>query len=632
MHGFYSRHTAVLANLFSLNTLLTVLTLSLQVHADAPYHTNLTSYQEGDLGQKPAQTFFSSPIKAPIYQVNKLDAGRIDDTRFIFLTGEYGGYGPSIVSSKDLSLVYADHAYNFAQAARPGTLYGEPVLVVYAGDAVRIFNRHYELLYAVQPQGNLKGDIADSHEAHLTADNTVALVVAKKQKANLQAIGQGTESVTNILIQEVEPKSNAALFQFDLMSYFNVEDSFWPYNGAGPYDFNNAHDLWHVNSVEKTAAGDFLVSSRHLHSVFLLDGVTAQVKWVLGGKRSNFTDVSRNASAVFHWQHDARFTAENRITLFDNQAVFNGFCTGEEQEWGCSRGLEIEFDTESWTYWVVNEWYHPQGLVSASRGGVNRTPKGNTLVAWGQNPMYTEYGPDGELVMDVQRGQVLALDHGIGPVIAYRAWKADWIGLPKWPPSIAANTTMNGTTVYVSWNGATEVENYVLFTSNNITGLNGAGALTAVSKRKGFETSFHVNERRRFARIAALHLNGTILGYTMVMDIVRNKAIDPGYPVDEVIALKKVYRIHIFDISVWSYAAVFLVVGFTALLAILIIRSARGGVRWGYAGIAGYKRRTNSLVSYLFSTVRQRNNKNDDIRLGVKEEEESLIGERGIKE
>ncbi|KAI0803512.1 ASST-domain-containing protein [Xylaria sp. FL0064] len=565
MHISGSKSAAVPAVLFSLHTLLVFLTLSHQVLADAPFHTNLTSYQAGDLGEVPTQTFFSSPVKAPIYQVNKLEVDKIDDTRFIFLTGGYEGYGPSIVSSKDLSLVYADQKYNFAQAAHTATLYGEQVLVVYAGDAVRIFNKHYEELYAVTPQGDLRGAYADSHEAHLTADDTVVLVVSRVKQADLTAIGHGTDYLTNILLQEVEPRSNAVLFQFDLLSYFRVEDSFWPWDGAGPYHFGSAYDLWHVNAVQKTPAGDFLVSSRHLHSVFLVDGATARVKWVMGGKRSNFTDVSANgASAVFHWQHNAHFTAENRIALFDNQAVFNGFCTGEETEWGCSRGLEIEFDTESWTYWVVNEWYHPQALVSASRGGISRTPKGNTLIAWGQNPMYTEHGPDGEVVMDVQRGQVLALDHGISSVIAYRAWKSDWVGLPKWPPSIATVATEDGMTVYVSWNGATEVESYVLFTSDTITKLNGAGAITAVSKRTGFETSFQLSERRRYARVAALDRNGTILGYTTAMNTVTQEALDSGYPIDDLITLKKVDSMRMFGISVLSYAAVLLVVGFVA--------------------------------------------------------------------
>ncbi|KAI0440616.1 Arylsulfotransferase-domain-containing protein [Xylaria telfairii] len=466
MYGFNSipTLTAMPVFLIPINILMlfTLLTFSPVVYADVPYYTNLTSYQAGALGEVPTQAFFSSPVIAPIYQVNKLDAAKIDDSGFIFLTGGYGGYGPSIISAKDLSLVYADQGYNFAQAAHTATLYGEYVLVVYAGDAIRIYNKHYELLHAVTPQGDLRGLVADSHEAHLTGDDTVALVVGRVERADLSVIGKGEDYLTNILIQEVEPRTNTVLFQFDLRSYFRVEDSFWPYDGSGPYQFSGAFDLWHVNSVEKTPAGDFLVSSRHLHSIFLVDGVTREVRWVIGGKRGNFTDVSTNSSAVFHWQHNAHFTAENRISLFDNQAVFNGFCTGEETGHGCSRGLEIEFNTKDWTYWVVNEWYHPQNIVSASRGGVSRTPKGNTLVAWGQNPMYTEYTPDGELVMDVQRGQVLPLDHGIVPVIAYRAAKADWVGLPMWPPSIAARADGDGMVVYVSWNGATEVERYVL--------------------------------------------------------------------------------------------------------------------------------------------------------------------------
>ncbi|KAI1744987.1 Arylsulfotransferase-domain-containing protein [Xylaria scruposa] len=501
-----STSTTIHTTLFPIKTSLlffSFIIFSSHVYADVPHYTNLTSYQAGDLGEVPIQTFFSSPIKAPIYQVNKLDTAKID-SGFIFLTGGYDAYGPSIVSSKDLSLVYADQEYNFAQAAYTTTFDGEQVLVVYAGDAVRIYNKHYELLHAVTPQGDLRGAVADSHEAHLTDDGTVALVVGRVEKADLSAIGKGEDYLTNNLIQEVDPRTNEVLFQFDLL--------------------------------EKTPAGDFLVSSRHLHSVFLLDGITREVKWVIGGKRSNFTDISANASAVFHWQHNAHFTAENRISLFDNQAVFNGFCTGEETGYGCSRGLEIEFDTTNWTYWVVNEWYHPQNIVSASRGGVSRTPKGNTLVAWGQNPMYTEYTPDGELVMDVQRGQVLPLDHGIVPVIAYRAAKADWVGLPKWPPSIAGS--INGD----------EVERYVLFASDDITKLNGAGTVTAVFERKGFETSLNLTWKRRYARIAALDRNGTILGYTMALDIVAQATLNFGYPIDDLIDSIKTDRFKMFDI------------------------------------------------------------------------------------
>ncbi|KAI8624163.1 ASST-domain-containing protein [Xylariaceae sp. FL1651] len=542
-----------------------LLTIIPPVAADVPYYTHLESYQDGKLGQAPNQTFFSSPLKAPVYQVNKLDTEKIDDTRFIFITGGYHGYGPSIISSKDLSLIWADQRFPVAQAHRTYTLYGQPVIGVYAGDAVLIYNQRYDLIYQVTPKGDYSHLIPDSHEALITHDSTVVMIITTAEEANLTSIGApGMQKVTSNIVQEVDPGSNEVKFQFNMRDYFRVEDSYWPWDGKGPYHFDWGHDLWHLNSVEKTPDGDFLISSRHLHSLLLVDGQTAKIKWVLGGKRSNFTDVTEGGSAVFHWQHNARLTAPNRITLFDNHDIHNGFC--KEPEKGCSRGLEIEFDNVTMTYKMVNEWYHPQGLISASRGGTQRTPKGNTLIAWGQNPMYTEYTAEGELVMDIQRGQVLEMDHGIVPVIAYRAWKADWVGKPTWPPSIAAKSEGNITSIYVSWNGATEVDSYVLLASNNISSLNGKDSITAVSGRNGFETSFQLSENLRYARIAALDRNGAILGYTAAVDTITHDVNEPGYPVDDLTTSEhenELARSRKAGARAAAFAAMLLAVGFT---------------------------------------------------------------------
>lgn len=177
------------------------------------------------------------------------------------------------------------------------------------------------------------------------------------------------------------------------------------------------------------------------------------------GKKNMFEDISEDGhSAEFHFQHEPRLTGPNTFTLFDNHKLGNGWC----EEPPCSRGLEVEFDSENKTVKMVNEWYHPQELVSASRGGVQRLPSGNTIVAWGQNPMYTEYTPDGELVLDIQRGQVLHLEHGVFDVIAYRIWKDNWVGRPTWDPSIACTSDDAGKYIHVSWNGATEVHQWVL--------------------------------------------------------------------------------------------------------------------------------------------------------------------------
>ncbi|KAI1258751.1 Arylsulfotransferase-domain-containing protein [Xylariaceae sp. FL1019] len=607
-----------------------------KVAADAAQYTYYKGYQNGILGDVPKQTFFTSPLKAPIWQVNKLDLNKIDDTRFIFITGGYDSYGPSIISSKDLSLIWADYNYQDSQAFRTYTLFDKPIIGAFAGGGVQLYDENYNLIHRITPKGDFWDYNADSHEAMITPNNSAVMIIGKKETANLTHLGQGERDVTNNYIQEVDIGSNKVLFQFNMRDYFNPQDSYWPWKGKGPYDFGWAHDMWHTNSVEKLPNGDFLCSSRHLHSIFLLDGEKAQVKWVLGGRRSDFKDITQNGTGVFHWQHNARLTAPNRITLFDNHDVHNDFC--KQPEKGCSRGLEIEFDEVEKIYWVVNEWYHPQSLITASRGGVSRTPKNNTLIAWGQNPMYTEHAPDGEVVMDVQRGQVLALDHGIGPVIAYRAWKADWVGKPKWPPSIAANTDdASVTSIYVSWNGATEVDKYVLLASNHSSRLNGKDSIMATSPRKGFETAFVLDQKVRYTRIAALDRNGTILGFTSAVNTETGELKELKYPLDDISTSRKadkealaaakheeeMQKSRTADGPALAYIAIWIAIGFTAIVIMVWANTNRYGANDATPTSKG-------LFSSLFSLIRlltiRRWNYN-----GSREEEEGLVnGEEKI--
>ncbi|KAI1495789.1 Arylsulfotransferase-domain-containing protein [Biscogniauxia marginata] len=535
-----------------------------EVAADIPHHTYLPSFQAGEHGSVPAQGFFSSPIKAPRYHVTKLNTNKTDPTPYIFITGGYDGFGPSIISSKDLSLIWADQQFTEAQAHRTYEFLGQTVCAVYAGGAVRIYNQHYQLIYQVRPQGSLAGVTPDSHEAHLTHDNRVVMVVSTSEDVDLSVLGEpGIGTIINCYVQEVDPVTNQVRFQFNTLDFFRVEDSFWPVHGEGVFQLPGPADMWHMNSIEKTSEGDFLVSYRHLHSIILINGTTGKVEWCMGGKRNQFRDITEGESkADFHWQHNARFSAPNRIILFDNHNIHNGWC----KERACSRGLELEIDTTVMTVKVVNEWRHPQKIISASRGGIQRTPTGNTLIAWGQNPMYTEYTADGELVMDIQRGQVSELDHGIMPVIAYRAWKSDWVGKPLWPPSIAAYTDDYGTNVYVSWNGATEVQRYVLLMSNDMHNLNGKDSIVAGLERTGFETGFRVPNNSTFARIAAVDKEGVIIGFTTAVHTRTGELIELDYPLDDLnISAKAQTHMAVLstDIPAAALAGIFIAAGFS---------------------------------------------------------------------
>jgi hypothetical protein len=442
--------TVVIANIVALFSCV------VNVGADQPYHIDLDSYQNGALGETPQQSFYSSPITAPIYQINHFNVDKIDTSSpYMFMAGHYDRWGPSIVSSKDLSLVWADQNYDgLAQTARTWTFKGRRVMTSYSDDRVRIYDENYKQLHVVKPEGSLDGIAPDSHEAMLTTDDTVLMIVCPIKEVDLSGVGGPKEGgkVADCHVQEVDPETNKVLFQFATLDYFAPEDSVMEYSNEDVWDF------CHMNAVEKTTEGNFLVSYRHLSTVIMVNGNTNKVMWVMGGKRNMFKDVSHNGSAEFRFQHEARVSGKNRFTLFDNHRTITGYC----EEGQCSRGLEVEYDPDAKTAWKVNEWYHPQKLMSGSRGGLQRTPGCNMIIAWGQNPMYTEYTADGELVMDIQRGQVLPLEHGISEIITYRIWKGDWVGSPSWKPNISCNQDDKGTSVYVSWNGATEVHSWVL--------------------------------------------------------------------------------------------------------------------------------------------------------------------------
>lgn len=53
--------------------------------------------------------------------------------------------------------------------------------------------------------------------------------------------------------------------------------------------------------------------------------------------------------------------------------------------------MEVEYDVSAMTVKLVNQWYHPQALISASRGGVQLMENGHVFVAWGLNYAFTEH-------------------------------------------------------------------------------------------------------------------------------------------------------------------------------------------------------------------------------------------------
>ena len=142
--------------------------------------------------------------------------------------------------------------------------------------------------------------------------------------------------------------------------------------------------------------------------------------------------------------------------MFDNRGSHDDTHCADD----CSRGLHLKLDYKAMTAKVVAEYYHPRtNLSSGALCGYTTLPSENVLLAWGTNPCITEHTSDGAIAMDIQ---VSALGKA-GSHLLYRAYKDDWKSTPPWDPRIAiqqGNVCGESThvTVYVSWNGATEMK------------------------------------------------------------------------------------------------------------------------------------------------------------------------------
>lgn len=231
--------------------------------------------------------------------------------------------------------------------------------------------------------------------------------------------------------------------------------------------------------MAKFPDGDYIVSMRHTNTVYKISYIDGSIVWRLGGTKSDFTF---QGTSAFSRQHHARVRSQNEthivITLFDNAigTGWNEFATSKR-----SRGLVLELDTEAMTARAIAEYDHPDQKLTKARGSFQTLPNGHPLICWADDSHISEHAPDGRLVM---RAKLLP---NLG---TYRAFKYPWVGRPTQPPDMVAQAMFDGTRVltrvYMSWNGATEVESWRVYEIDE----NEQSRLIGTQERQGFETGF----------------------------------------------------------------------------------------------------------------------------------------------
>ena len=214
--------------------------------------------------------------------------------------------------------------------------------------------------------------------------------------------------------------------------------------------------------------------------------------WRLGGKDGDF---ELGPGARFAWQHDADWRPDGTLSLFDNQAASADLIESDQ-----SRGLILKLDERAGTATLVREFTHPAGLLAQSQGNLQNLPGGRVLVGWGSMPHLSEYDEQGRLVFDARFYQTAQ---------SYRAFLGRWVGRPTEPPAVVARAAGDKTSVYVSWNGATEVRSWRVWGSAST---DAEPVQLATAPKTGFETIVQVDDRGPFFIVEALDGAGEVIG------------------------------------------------------------------------------------------------------------------------
>lgn len=156
-------------------------------------------------------------------------------------------------------------------------------------------------------------------------------------------------------------------------------------------------------------------------------------------------------------------------------------------------GLELQLTlppNKSDTPVVLEHLVDPSDLIySQSQGDTEFLPDGSIFMGYGAIAVMREWGPNHPDGSDLRWSARFAADN---VVQSYRGFKHEWHATPTTDPSLVviASGGSGCSAGYVSWNGATDVEAWVIYEGPDQGHLSKVGQVGF----KGFETKFTVGE------------------------------------------------------------------------------------------------------------------------------------------
>ena len=278
-------------------------------------------------------------------------------------------------------------------------------------------------------------------------------------------------------------------------------------------------DYIHCNSIDKFSDGDFLLACRHSDTVYKISHRTGEIVWRLGGKSNDFDWADRKHDDDLADYETVQFRGQHDVKVFEsapNYAIIsmldNAWRPGRNKKSGdFSRGLLIQVKTNQDRAKILQEYPHPQRELIQGRGSMQVLPNGNAFCGFTHNSYVAEYAHDGTVLMEAQLRPEMK---------SYRGYKFPWVGHPVEPPDVYAVAFAEEgekeykMLVYVSWNGATEVRTWNIYSAHaDGKGRGTKGELLTSTPKTGFETAITYNGYAAHVTVEALDRDGNVLDY-----------------------------------------------------------------------------------------------------------------------
>ncbi|PYH45015.1 arylsulfotransferase family protein [Aspergillus saccharolyticus JOP 1030-1] len=442
----------------------------------------------------------TAPFLPPQLKVTKTGP---TDPGYIFVgpRGNQGMGTAALIYDEDGQLVY-EGPQEVTANFRTQRLFNEEVITFWAGDmtdlgfgygTVHILDNTYREIYTVtlgggdlnfvSPFADAPASYIDLHESHVTERNTLLVTAYNVTQHDLTVIGGAPDDyMLDGMFFEIDIATNEIVYAWSAVEHLAEIPLEGSKQGLGP-EYGTKEKPWdayHINSVELMEDG-YIISLRHYWSGFYVHN-NGTVMWRLSGEK-NTGDFEIDDQAVFSWQHDIRVYNQTQEGLV--LSLFNNANTPTETV-AATTGLSFYVDLANHKVSTLRALSDSSDVIhSVSQGSYQllSPQSGHVVLGYGSIARVKEYDASGKAVMTAQFGEDNA-------VASYRGFKCQWKATPFWPPAVVAiRTTDEEAQVSMSWNGATEYDNWAIYA------VEGEKLVKSV-KREGFETTVELSGLR----------------------------------------------------------------------------------------------------------------------------------------